>query len=518
MEEKETITVLGVTDFRNQKRKFGIKLEDRRCHTYVIGKTGMGKTELLENMVLSDILKGNGLAVIDPHGEFAQRMLSYIPRERMKDVIYFNPADMEYPIAFNPLETEGAEYRHLVASGILEVFKKIWPDVWSARMEYILHNALLALLESPNSTLLEIMRLLSDKDYRKQIVNKISDPVVKNFWLNEFARYTQRLEIEALSAIQNKIGQFVSNPLIRNIIGQKKSTIDMAKIMNEKKILIVNLSKGRIGELNSALLGALIINRLQQVAMSRVNIPEKERKDFYLYVDEFQNFSTESFASILSEARKYHLDLILAHQYINQLPENIKTAIFGNVGTIISFRVGSEDALFMEDEFKPEFDANDLINLPRFHIYIKLMIDGVTSRAFSAETLPLPPAPKENFEEEIIENSRKKYSLKREIVEKRIAFDYLQLKSNYSKQEHFQKSNNYRENNHYQKTTNNNQPDKENDKRGISLEELLISKSKSPLKSEPPERKKTEVNISDLQKAIEESLNKQFNKEGNNEE
>jgi len=476
----ENITILGLTDFRNQKRKFGIKLQDRRCHTYIVGKTGMGKTELLENMVLSDILKGYGLAVIDPHGEFAQKMLFYIPKHRINDVVYFNPADLGYPIAFNPLEAVGDEYRHLVASGILEVFKKIWPDVWSARMEYILHNALLALLEFPNSTLLDIMRLLSDKEYRKQIVYQIADPVVKNFWINEFARYTQRLEVEAVAAIQNKIGQFVSNPLIRNIIGQRKSTIDIVRIINERKIFIVNLPKGKIGELNSSLLGALVVNRLQQAAMSRVNIPPEQRKDFYLYVDEFQNFATESFCSILSEARKYHLDLILAHQYINQLPQSIKEAVFGNVGTIICFRVGAEDALFLEDEFKPEFEANDLINLPRFHIYVKLMIDGVTSKAFSAQTLPLSPLPTQTFEKEIIENSRKQYAFRRDIVEKKITSDYTKIK------------------------------------RGASLEEVLVPKSRdtsSATKPREPTTSRQQVNIPDLQKTIEESLKKQFGKE-----
>ena len=405
--------------------KFGIKTDDRRRHLYVIGKTGMGKTNMLENMVIADIKAGRGVAVVDPHGEFAEKILDFVPENRIDDVIYFNPADLEYPIAFNPLEQVDLEHRHLVASGIMGVFKKIWPDVWSARMEYILNNSLLALLEYPSSTLLGIMRMLVEKDFRQKITEHLQDPVIKAFWLNEFARYTQRLEVEAVAAIQNKVGQFVSNPLIRNIIGQTYSTIDMRKIMDEGKILIINIAKGRIGEDSSALLGAMIITKLQLAAMSRVDIPMEKRRDFYLYVDEFQNFSTESFANILSEARKYRLSLILAHQYIEQLDEKVRAAIFGNVGTIACFRIGAEDAELLEKEFMPDFNANDLVNLTKYNIYVKLMIDGVASKPFSAETIEPAKPSHESFRDVIIENSRSRYSTSRQTVEQKIASEWV---------------------------------------------------------------------------------------------
>jgi len=419
------VVLFAKTNFRNQQVKFGIKTDDRRRHLYVIGKTGMGKTNMLENMVIADIKAGRGVAVVDPHGEFAEKILDFVPENRIDDVIYFNPADLEYPIAFNPLEQVDLEHRHLVASGIMGVFKKIWPDVWSARMEYILNNSLLALLEYPSSTLLGIMRMLVEKDYRQKITEHLQDPVIKAFWLNEFARYTQRLEVEAVAAIQNKVGQFVSNPLIRNIIGQTYSTIDMRKIMDEGKILIINIAKGRIGEDSSALLGAMIITKLQLAAMSRVDIPMEKRRDFYLYVDEFQNFSTESFANILSEARKYRLSLILAHQYIEQLDEKVRAAIFGNVGTIACFRIGAEDAELLEKEFMPDFNANDLVNLTKYNIYVKLMIDGVASKPFSAETIEPAKPSHESFRDVIIENSRSRYSTSRQTVEQKIASEWV---------------------------------------------------------------------------------------------
>jgi len=416
----DEINFFGVTTFRNQRKKFGIKLDDRRRHFYVIGKTGMGKTVLLKNMAIQDIQQGHGIGFIDPHGEAAEELLDFIPSHRINDVVYFNPSDIDYPIAFNIMEKVNVEQRHLVAAGLMGVFKKIWPDVWSARMEYILNNSILALLEYPNSTLLGINRMLADPDYRKKVVEKVTDPVVKSFWVQEFARYTQRYEVEATAAIQNKVGQFISNPLIRNIIGQVTSTIDIRKIMDEKKIFIINLSKGKIGEENSRLLGALLITKLQLATMSRADIPEEARADFFLYVDEFQNFATESFANILSEARKYRLSLILGHQYIAQMDEKVRDAVFGNVGTIVTFRVGAEDAEFLEKEFAPEFAAADLVNLPKYNICLKLMIDGLTSSAFSAETLPPFPKPEVSNREKIIRVSRERYSIPRKIVEEKI--------------------------------------------------------------------------------------------------
>ena len=427
----DEITLFAKTNFRGQNRKFGIKTDDRRRHMYLIGKTGMGKTTLIENMIISDIRSGKGVGFIDPHGDSAEKMLDFIPKERIKDVIYFNPSDIDFPIAFNPLEKVGGEYRHLIASGLMGVFKKIWPDVWSARMEYILNNALLTLLEFPDSTVLGVMRLLSDKEYRKRLVDQLQDPVIKGFWVNEFARYAQKFETEATAAIQNKIGQFVSNPLVRNILGQPRSALNLRKAMDEQKILIFNLSKGRIGEDNSAMLGSMVITRLQLAAMSRVDIPENERKDFFLYVDEFQNFATDSFANILSEARKYRLSLILAHQYIRQLIHDMNTkvrdAVFGNVGTLVSFRVGAEDAEFLEKEFTPEFLAPDILNLPKASVYIKLMIDGVASRPFSAFGLGPAMPPPVSYRQEIIEHTRKNYGVPVKEVSDRIAAEWAPL-------------------------------------------------------------------------------------------
>jgi hypothetical protein len=417
---KENINFFAETNFRQNKKKFGIKIDDRRRHFYVIGKTGMGKTAMIRNMAIQDITNGNGIAFMDPHGETAEELLNCIPKERIKDVVYFNPCDLNYPIAFNIMEAADPDTRHLIAAGLMGVFKKIWPDVWSARMEYILHNSILALLEYPGSTLLGINRMLSEVDYRKEVVDKITDPMVKLFWTKEFARYTQRYEVEATAAIQNKVGQFISNPLVRNIIGQTKSSIDMRTIMDEKKILILNLSKGRIGEDSSALLGALAITKIYLAAMSRIDTPEEERKDFFLYVDEFQNFATESFASILSESRKYRLCLTLAHQYIAQMEDIVRDAVFGNVGTTVSFRIGAEDAEFLEKEFSPIFIAEDLVNLSKYNIYLKLLIDGVASNPFSAQTLPPLPELEQSFKKEIVESSREKYGTPRKEIESKI--------------------------------------------------------------------------------------------------
>jgi CxxC-x17-CxxC domain-containing protein len=416
----QEINFFGETTFRNQKKKFGIKTDDRRRHVYVIGKTGMGKTALLENMAVQDIRSGRGLAFIDPHGEAAENLLNFVPSERINDVIYFNPSDLDFPIGFNVMERINADQRHLITSGLMGVFKKIWPDVWSARMEYILSNSILALLEYPGSTLLSVNRMLSDPDFRQKVVDRVTDPVVKSFWTKEFSRYTQRYETEATAAVQNKVGQFISNPLMRNIIGQSKSSINMRQIMDEGKILILNLSKGKIGEDNSLLMGALLITKLQLAAMSRVDIPEEQRKDFFLYVDEFQNFATEAFANILSEARKYRLSLILGHQYIAQMDEMVRDAVFGNVGTLVAFRVGAEDAEYLEKEFSPEIFATDFVNLAKYNIYLKLMIDGISSRPFSAQTLlPFEPC-KDSNKEKIIKVSRERYGTPKATIEEKI--------------------------------------------------------------------------------------------------
>lgn len=417
----EDIILFAETNFRDQRVKFGIKTGDRRRHMYIIGKTGMGKTTLLENMAIQDIQSGKGIGIVDPHGEFAEKMLDFVPSHRINDVIYINPADLDYPIAFNAIEKVDPEHRHLVASGLVGVFKKMWAETWGPRLEYVLRNAILALLEYPGSTLLGIMRMLIDKEYRKKVIEKISDPVVRSFWVEEFAKYPDRFMAEAVAPIQNKVGQFLTSPLIRNIVGQTHSSINIREAMDSRKILIMNLSKGRIGEDNSALLGAMLITRLQLAAMSRIDVLESERVDFHLYVDEFQNFATESFATILSEARKYRLSLILAHQYITQMVEPVRDAVFGNVGTMMIFRVGAADAEFLEKEFMPEFTANDLVGLGFAQIYLKLMIEGVASRPFSATTLSPLPKPDASYREKIIKVSRERYSHSRKEVEEKIA-------------------------------------------------------------------------------------------------
>jgi len=416
------LTLFGETTFRNQHRKFGIKTDDRRRHMYLIGKTGMGKSTILENMIIEDIRAGRGVAVIDPHGELAEKVVQFIPDDRLRDVIYFNPADTENPIAFNVVEEVDPGHRHLVASGLIGIFQKLWADSWGPRLEYILRNAILAVLDYPGSTLLSVTRMLSDKNFRKKVIEKINDPVVKAFWIKEFSGYADKFASEAVAPIQNKVGQFLSSSLIRNIVGQPKSAIDLRRVMDEKKVLILNLSKGRIGEDNAQLLGSMIVTKIQLAAMSRVEIPEHERADFYLYVDEFQNFATDSFANILSEARKYHLNLIMGHQYIEQLSEKVKPAVFGNVGTLVVFRVGAADAEELIKEFTPTFTEEDLVNLPKYHFCLKLMIDGVSSNPFSARgLLPLREAETTGNETAVISYTRDHYAGNREKVERSIA-------------------------------------------------------------------------------------------------
>ncbi|MDD4412814.1 MAG: type IV secretion system DNA-binding domain-containing protein [Patescibacteria group bacterium] len=418
----ENITVFAETTFRNQFRKFGIKTDDRRRHMYIIGKSGMGKSTILENMIVEDIRAGKGVAVVDPHGELAEKIIEFIPDNRIDDVVYFNPSDTEYPVAFNILETVDPAYRHLVASGLIGVFQKLWADSWGPRLEYILRNAILATLDYPGSTLLSVTRMLSDKVFRKKVVESISDPVVKAFWVKEFAGYQDKFASEAVAPIQNKVGQFLSSSLIRNIVGQVKSSIDIRKIMDEKKILVMNLSKGRIGEDNSQLLGAMMVTKIQLAAMSRVDISEDVRNDFYLYVDEFQNFATDSFATILSEARKYRLNLIMGHQYIEQLTDKVRAAVFGNVGTLVVFRVGAPDAEILVKEFKPTFTEEDLVNLPKFNFINKLMIDGIASDPFSARGLPpLKSIEKTGNLEKVINTSREHYAHDKKSVEEIIA-------------------------------------------------------------------------------------------------
>jgi len=421
--DENRITYFGETDARNKKVKFGIKAKDRTRHVYVIGKTGMGKSTMLENMAVQDIMGGEGMCFIDPHGKTADLLLEYVPKERMRDVIYIAPFDVEHPISFNVLESVDPEKRHLVVSGLMSTFKKIWEDAWSARMEYILTNTLLALLEAKDSTLLGVNRMLSDKEYRKSIVEQIKDPSVRSFWTKEFANYTERMAAEAVPAIQNKVGQFTANPLIRNMIGQPKSSFDIRRAMDERKIMIINLSKGKIGDENMKLLGGLLVTKIYLAAMSRADVPDRVMKmlpNFYLFVDEFQNFANASFADILSEARKYKLNLTIAHQYIEQMDEVVRPAVFGNVGTMITFRVGATDAEELEKEFSPTFVLEDLVNLGFTQIYLKLMIDGLSSQPFSATTLPPIAHPDTTYVNEIIAASREQFARPRGEVETEI--------------------------------------------------------------------------------------------------
>jgi Type IV secretion-system coupling protein DNA-binding domain len=386
------ICYFGNVSDRGVSKNFGILQDDRRRHMYILGKSGMGKSTLLENMILQDIYNGHGVCFLDPHGDSAAYILDRIPSFRQNDVIYVNPSDTDFPIGLNMLENNHGEEAFLIASGMMAVFSRIWAGMWSSRMEYILNNTLLALLETPGNTLLAVVRLLTDNDFRKKIVGNVTDPLVKNFWNKEFAGFNDKYRTEAIAPILNKIGQFFSTDLVRNILGQTKSTIDMRDIMDNRKIFIVNLSKGRLGEDNSNLLGSLIVTKLQLAAMSRVDMPESVRADFYLYVDEFQNFTSDSFATILSEARKYRLNLILAHQYISQLTESgnekIRNAIFGNVGTMVSFRVGSDDGAVLEKEFEPVFQSQQLINLNAKQVALKMSIGGKPCMPFIASTLP----------------------------------------------------------------------------------------------------------------------------------
>jgi CxxC-x17-CxxC domain-containing protein len=419
------VTYLGLSTFRDRNILFGIKRKDRRQHVYILGKSGTGKSVLMFNMIIQNIQNGEGVCMVDPHGENVEAVLSAIPPHRIKDVIYFNPADADYHIGFNVLELVDPQYKHLVASGLMGIFTKIWANAWSARMEYILNNTILALLDTPGTTLLGIPRMLVDKDYRQKIISNLKDPVIKAFWVHEYEAWQDKFRNEAIAPIQNKVGQFLSTSIIRNVVGQSKSTINIFDMMNDGKIFLVNVSKGRIGEDNSALLGGMIITKIQLAAMERVRIPEEQRKDFYLYVDEFQNFVTDAFAGILSEARKYRLNLTVAHQYTAQLISDkssaVRDAVFGNVGTMIVFRCGADDADFLEKEFEPEFTPGDVVNLPNYKAYLKLMIDGVTSRPFSAKTLPqMVKSGDKKIEEEVIKSSRALYCRPKAEVEREI--------------------------------------------------------------------------------------------------
>jgi len=425
-DKEENLTVLGESVFHGQRMQFGIRPDDRRRHVYIIGKTGMGKSTLLENMIFSDIQSGKGIGVIDPHGDLIEAILRFIPKSRSNDVILFDPADRDFPLSFNMLEAPNPDHRSLVASGLMSVFTKLWPEAFSGRMEHILRNTLLALLENEGSSMLGILRMFGDDTFRAKMVSKITDPVVKAFWEAEYAGWSDKYRTEAVAAIQNKIGQLLTTPLIRNIVGQVRSTLDVRHAMDSGKIVLVNLSKGKLGEDTSAFLGSMLVTKFQIDAMSRADIPEKERRDFYLYVDEFQNFATKSFATILSEARKYRLALTMAHQYTGQLTigqgdTSLRDAVFGNVGTLVSFQVGSDDAEEISMQFEEMVTPKDILSLPKYHAYMRLMIDGIPSKPFSVATLAPPTLEQDDKRVEILrELSRERYAAKRGVVEEKI--------------------------------------------------------------------------------------------------
>ena len=385
--ENNPIAIFAQTNFRNQKQIFGIKKLDRRQHMYIIGQTGTGKTTLLETMIRQDMEKGEGLAVIDPHGDFVDRLFQSVPEHREGDVVYLDATNPNCPYGFNPFESVPEHRRALAASGILEAFQKIWSTTWGPRLEHILRNTLLTLFEQPSATLADVSLLFNDELFRRRAVYKVSNPQVKKFWQDEFEKFPIRYRTESLAPIQNKIGAFMSDPVIHRVMTAKNNNLDIRKSMDEGKIILVNLAKGRIGTDNSALLGAMIVSHIGLAAISRAEVPEHERRDFYLYLDEFQNFTTLSMANMLSELRKYHLCMIMAHQYLSQINQEVRDAVFGNAGTFISFRIGLRDAELIEKEFYPKFSREDIINLPNYNIYLKLMIDGEISKPFSAKTI-----------------------------------------------------------------------------------------------------------------------------------
>jgi type IV secretory pathway TraG/TraD family ATPase VirD4 len=386
---KNHITLIGRTNFRNIRKNFGIRQADRRAHMYVIGKTGTGKSTLLETMVRQDITAGHGLALFDPHGDLVERVIEWMPEKRKDDLIYFNVPDASKPLAFNPLESVPPPKRALAASGMLEVFKKIWHESWGPRTEHLLRNALLALLDQPEATLADILRLMDDLSFRRTAASRVHNAQVRNFWLREYENYPARFRAEVIAPIQNKVGAFLADPVLNAIVTQPKSAFDLRGVMDDGRILLVNLAKGKIGSDTAALLGALLVSRIGLTALSRADVPEPSRKDFFVYLDEFQSFTTLSLANMLSELRKYRVNLILAHQYLSQLDLQVRDAILGNVGTIISFRLGLADAEILAKELWPEFSGEDLVRLPNYNVYVKLMVNGAVTRPFSAETLRL---------------------------------------------------------------------------------------------------------------------------------
>lgn len=410
--EKENINPFASTVFKNEQVIYGLRRTDRRRHLYAIGKTGTGKSTLLANMAIHDLKKDEGLCVIDPHGDLVETLLDYIPSRRINDVIYFDPSDSERTVKLNLFEGESVVHRELIASGIVSVFKKLYGYSWGPRLEHILRNALLTLLKSDEARLSDITDLLTNKKYRDSVVSQLDDPILKNFWVNEFDAMQDRLRAEAVAPVLNKVGQFVSSPLVRDVVNARKSSFSIEDVMNTGKILLANLSQGKLGEDNATLLGAMLITKIQLAAMARVHQPEELRKDFFLYVDEFQNFATESFTKILSEARKYRLNLTLANQYTAQIPDEVQKAIFGNCGSIVSFVMGAEDATLFSKEFSGKYSPEDLVSLQKHQVINRLTIENVISEAFAGFTLPLASS-KNNNREKVLRSSKERYAKKK---------------------------------------------------------------------------------------------------------
>lgn len=420
----EDATFFGLTNFRGQKSKFGIKREDRRRHLYVVGKSGSGKSKLLETLIIDDILDGKGVCVMDPHGDLIQNIIKYIPAEKAKDIIYFNIGDLEHPLSFNPLENVSLDMKQQVTQGLIEVFEKFFGGDWSPKIEHVFRYTCLAMLDYPDSTLVGMMKMLTNRKFRQKVIPEITDSVVKHFWANEFSSWSEKFDNEAILPLVNKLGQFLSNHLIRNIVAQPKNKFNFNDIMNNQKVLLIELSKGKLGEENAALLGAMMITKVYQTAMERAKLPEADRKEFYLYIDEFQNFATETFENILSESRKYRLLLTISHQYLAQVPSDIKGTVFGNIGSIIAMRVGADDGAYLSNEFTPIFGTEDFINLGVREMLIKMSIDGQTTQPFSATTVDVPPPPVPDASQAIIDYSREHYSVNLEEIDRIMAQIY----------------------------------------------------------------------------------------------
>lgn len=411
----EEVSFIGRTNYvaalEEKKFIFGIKRVDRRRHLYIVGKSGVGKTKLLELMIRQDVSYGHGMCLIDPHGDVIEAMLDYIPKERIEDVCIIDPSDIDFPASFNPLANVDPMFKFQLTQGLIEVLQKQFGANWTPRLEHVFRFTCLALLDYPHATMRGMISMLTDRNYRQKVVEYITDDMVKRFFAIEFADWSEKFDTDAIIPLVNKLGQFLSDPLLRNIFGQKQNKIDISKLMNEKKLIFINLSKGRIGEENSSFFGSMFLTKIKQAGMERASIPESERTDFYLYVDEFQNVVTQTFENILSEARKYGLNLTIAHQYIGQIIPKVYQAVLGNVGSVISFRVGGEDAVKLKPEFAPLFDVKDMINLAVTEFYIKMTIDGESYDPFSAETLKVLPPPHPSYRAEIIAASRRKYSI-----------------------------------------------------------------------------------------------------------